>query len=345
MKNLELKFSKRMRFIAGGILGIIALMILLINPILGTGLILAIAPLALTDQEQALVDHIKGQMQAEVEKVQKGYISETKANENINLKLKEFETKIDEEKLKSIVSEFNQKLKAQWEAVETKLKAQIEDKPQTFGDKLKKAFVDAGLIEQVVVEGVTVERVKWNRDLGHRVEIKAVDMNTANTIAGVSTGYQSNYGMIKQELPLSSDDHMYDVFGHTPLGEKDYFSVVVEGTESDGAAIKAETAVAGDSSFLMSTLDYKKFDYAVKFRVHENMLNNWSGLLARIQTLGLDRLKSKISTYVLGSGGNNTSVPPAATTKAASESLSALVNVSVPASALDITSVPPVFGI
>jgi hypothetical protein len=235
------------------------------------------------------IETIKSEMEAEIKKIKVG---------------------ISEDELKAAKAEFDEKLKAQWQAVEAKLKTVDETKPMTFGEQLKKAFVDAGLIEQAVVDGVTVERVKWDRDTKNRIDVKlAVDMNTANTIAGVSQGFQGSYTMLPQELPLSTDMHMYDVFGHSPLGEKDYFGVVIEGTETDGAAIKPETSAAGDSSYLITTTDYKKFDYGVKFRVHENMLNNWAGLMNRIQTIGLDRLKSKISTYVLGSGGNNTSVP------------------------------------
>jgi len=77
----------------------------------------------------------------------------------------------------------------------------------------------------------------------------------------------------------------------------------------DGADVKAETAVAGDSSYLFSTKEFKVFDFAVKFRVHQNTLDDIDNVMNRIETIGVDRLLSKIDYYVLGSAGDNTAPP------------------------------------
>jgi hypothetical protein len=217
------------------------------------------------------------------------------------------------EVLKAQKDEFDAKLKAQWDEVEERLKKEEPLKPQTFADRVKAAFNEAGLLEKVTIDGVEIERVKWNRDPKASAEIRmkaAFDMNTAGTTANVNTGYQTDFGMVPLELPLSTDMHMYDVFGHTPLSPIDrYFGVVIESEETDGSGLKPETSAAGDSSYKLSTEDYKVFDFGVKFRAHDNMLQTWTGLMQRIQTIGLDRLKSKISTFVLGSGGDNSATP------------------------------------
>jgi hypothetical protein len=222
---------------------------------------------------------------------------------------------VSEDELKAAQNEFNEKLKAQWTEVEKKLKSTEQVKPIGLIGQIKQAFVDAGLIEQVNEGGVNIERVKFGKPYGHGKESAehlkvAVDMNTASFEASVAAGYITNYGMLPQELPLTTDQHLLNVFGGQQLAPiQSHFAVVVEGTETDGSALKTETGVAGDSSFLMSTVDFKVFDFATKFRIHQNMLNNWVNLATRIQTIGFDRLSSKIDYYAIASGGNNTTIP------------------------------------
>ena len=223
--------------------------------------------------------------------------------------IKSMNPSVTAEQLKEAREDFDTKLKAQWDEV---LKMKTNDpKILTLADSLKSAFVEAGLIETTNVEGQMVESVKWDKSRKNEISIKsAFDMTTAGTTVGVSTGYQTAFTMIPQELPLSTDMHMFDVYGHTPLSPIErYFGVVIESEETDGSGLKPETSAAGDSSYKLSTTDYKVFDFGVKFRVHDNMLQTWIGLLNRIQTIGLDRLKSKISTFVLGSGGDNAATP------------------------------------
>ena len=235
--------------------------------------------------------------------------------------LQEIETlKSDEtmtDKLKEMENDFNEKLKSQWQEVEGKLKQGVEE-PKTFRDIIKNALINAGLTETEEIDGETVTRVKWERNKQYNIDFyvkSAVDMNTANAVRpgaspGMSIGYLTNYGMLPQELPLSQDMHFMDSFGGQTLGVRDkYFGVVVESTETDGSAVKAETSVAGDSSYLWETKEYKVFDFATKFRVHQNTLDDIENVINRIETIGMDRLKSKVDYYVLYDSGDNSATP------------------------------------
>jgi len=158
-------------------------------------------------------------------------------------------------------------------------------------------------------------RIKGAGDKNFDFQIKsAVDMNTANAVRpgatpGVNIGYLTDYGMQNQELSNSMNQHFLTAgFSAESISDK-YYGVFVETTETDGAAIKAETAVAGDSSYLWKTIEYKVFDFSVKFRVHQNTLDDIENVLNRVSTIGVDRLLSVIDTNTLNAAGDNSATP------------------------------------
>ena len=175
----------------------------------------------------------------------------------MNEQIKAIQPGITAEQLKAVQTEMNEKLVAQWEQVKAELKTNVVEKPMSYMEKLKQAFIDAK-----VVEGENLKSI--NADEKVRVKV-AFDMNTAGTTANVATGYQTNYGMMAQELIMSSDVEMLDVFGHMPLAQIErYMAKVVEYEETDGTGLKAETSAAGDSSYKLKTEDFKVFDYGDK---------------------------------------------------------------------------------
>jgi hypothetical protein len=217
------------------------------------------------------------------------------------IQIEGIKTGISDEELKAAKSEFDEKLKAQWTEVEKMSKKNEDEKPLSFGDRIKAAFVSAGIIKSTTENGRTFDAVELPKDVNQKVTIKAAfDMNTAGTTTSVATGLQTNYGMQMEKIPASNEVNLLDVFPHMPLAPIErYMAKVVEYEETDGAAIKTETTSAGDSSFKLKTEDYKVFDYAVKFRVHRNLIRTWVGLQQRIQTIGMDRLMNKIGRFVI----------------------------------------------
>jgi hypothetical protein len=76
MRKLSLRFKKRLGVFAFVALALIAVITVLSGGTLAVGLVglAVVAPLALTDKEQAIVDNMKTTLQAEAEKLGKGYI-------------------------------------------------------------------------------------------------------------------------------------------------------------------------------------------------------------------------------------------------------------------------------
>lgn len=317
MRTNKMKFMNRYKYIALGVLSLIAVMLLIMAPAVGLAA-LAFVPIAgLTDQENALVKAIQEQFDVELEKVKKGYISAEKAEEILNAKIAKMqEGSVTSEQLTAAIKEFNDKLIKQWEEVQ-----KLNDKSvkpivkRSFRDAVKETIMQSENVEKYVDStGAERYRIKGLNSPKAEIEFKvAVDMNTTNAVRpggnpGMSVGSLTDYGMAAQILPASMNQHFIGAFASQSTTEK-YFGVIIEGTEVDGADVKAETAVAGDSSYLFSTKEFKVFDFAVKFRVHQNTLDDIDNVMSRIETIGVDRLLSKIDYYVLGSAGDNAATP------------------------------------
>jgi len=243
--------------------------------------------------------------------------------EEINAIRAEFKTQIESiekgitaEELETVKSAIETKLVKQWEEVQ-----KLNDKAvkpivkRSFRDAIKETIIQSENVEKYV-DGAGNERYRIKGLNSPKAEIEfkvSVDMNTANAVRpggspGMSVGSLTDYGMTAHILPASMNQHFIGAFASQSTTEK-YFGVIIEGTETDGADVKAETAVAGDSSYLFSTKEFKVFDFAVKFRVHQNTLDDIDNVMSRIETIGVDRLLSKIDYYVLGAAGDNAATP------------------------------------
>lgn len=317
MRNNKLKFTNRFKYIALGVLSLIAVMLLIMAPAVAVAALAFVPIVGLTEQENKLVEEIQKQFDAELEKVKKGYISVEKAEENMNAKIKELQDGIvSTEDLQKAIKDFNDKLVKQWEDVQ-KLTTKSEKSAvkKSFREAVAETIRNSENVEKYL-DGAGNERYRIKGLTSPKSEIEfkvAVDMNTASAVRpgaspGVSIGALTDYGMPVQAIPVTMDTHFIGAFASQSTTEK-YFGVIVEGTETDGADVKAETAAAGDSSYLFSSKEFKVFDFAVKFRVHQNTLDDMDNVLNRIQTIGVDRLLSKIDYYVLGSAGDNSATP------------------------------------
>jgi len=241
------------------------------------------------------IDAIRAEFKTQVEGIEKG---------------------VSADELSALKADIENKLVKQWEEV-TKLTAK-ESKPvvkRSFRDAIKETIMQSENVEKYTdAAGNDRYRIKGLHSPKSEVEFKiAVDMNTANAVRpggspGMSIGSLTDYGMPVQQLPVTLDTHFIGAFSSQATTEK-YFGVIVEGTETNGADVKAETAAAGDSSYLFSTKEFKVFDFAVKFRVHQNTLDDLDNVMNRIETIGVDRLLSKIDYYVLGAAGDNAATP------------------------------------
>jgi len=222
---------------------------------------------------------------------------------------------VNEDRIKEVTEDFDTKLKAQWDEVKGLFDTPAE-KPLTLREALKAEMIKNDSTEEYVdVDGDSRYRIKGGDQKGLAFHIKAVvDMNTANAVRpgaspGVNIGYLTDYGMNDQQISNTMNNHfMLAGFSAESTVEK-YYGVLVETTEVDGAAIKTETTVAGGSSYLWKTIEYKVFDFSVKFRIHQNTLDDMENVLNRVTTIGVDRLLSVIDTSTLYASGDNSATP------------------------------------
>lgn len=249
--------------------------------------------------------------------------------ESIKAAAKEETKNLIESVKASITTELQEKidqqtdiLKKQGEALELMKKAPATA-PQHPMDRFKNAVRDA-IMKSDFVEKYSTEfgdryRIKGanNKNLAVSIDFtekSAVDMNTANAVRpgsspGISIGALTDYGMNPVQLPNTMNQHFIGAgFTVTPTTEK-YFGVIKEVTETNGAGIKAEANAAGDSSWLWDSDEYKVFDFAAKFRVHQNTLDDIEGVINRIATLGIDRLLTVIDINSLNSAGDGSTSP------------------------------------
>jgi len=251
----------------------------------------------------------------EVERIKEAAKAETKELiESVKAAITtDIQTKLDEQR---------EILKSQGEALDVLKQAavQVKAEPMTLRESLKQAIIESGFVEKYSHEELGERyRIKGAnmKNFGVEVEFRqkaAVDMNTANAVRpgsspGVNIGFLTNYGMQPIELATSMNQHFVGAgFPVEPIAEK-YYGVLVEGTETDGAAVKTETGAAGDSSYLWKTIEYKVFDFSCKFRVHQNTLDDIDRVVNRITTIGVDRLLSVIDSSALGAAGDNSATP------------------------------------
>lgn len=266
------------------------------------------------EELKALQDSIAEKMKAAVSKEDLEAVKTEVLK--MNASIEKMGTFATDEAVKAAVKDIEEKLKAQWEEVVKMNQKPVDVQPANFREAIKAAIISSGAVESYNDEfGQTRYKFKDSGNQKFEFAVKAaVDMNTVNAVRpggspGVSIGALTDYGMQAQKLPNTLDQHFIGAGFATQNTTEKYFGVLIESTETDGSGVKAETAVAGDSSYLWETKEFKVFDFAVKFRVHQNTLDDMENVLSRIEELGYDRLMSKIDGFVLGASGDNSATP------------------------------------
>ena len=134
MRKYFERFNKRKLFFAYAVLAVIAVFFALSGAwVLGGGFALAIALPALTDAETEFLATVKGELNKELEKFQKGYISKAKMEEFVEAKLKEVQeagiSKKEFESLQGSVEKMGLTIK--------RLEKGESDKPKTILEQLE----------------------------------------------------------------------------------------------------------------------------------------------------------------------------------------------------------------
>jgi len=251
-----------------------------------------------------------------------------KINEE-NLTAEDFEAKAKEitdkanqhtdEVVKILKDEFTKILKDQGSLITGMQKSGTPEKAEvkTLGQMVKDTLVKGEFLEKneelSKIANKDVFRVKGNSDINNfnksqEIVKAAIDMTTAlmllpGSTPGTSIGAITDYGMRKVQLSLNNDTHMTDILPTLPCNDK-YFGVSVEYAETDGTATTAENVAAGQSSFLIKTVEFKVFKINTLYNFSVENLEDIDQLVARIDRTGTDNIVSKIDAKILTTTGD-----------------------------------------
>ena len=241
-------------------------------------------------------EEVKTELKGLITEASKGKMSD----EDIQKKLDEISknsqelTKVELEKIQKDVNAMSLAFEAFKETPQSK-----GDKKVSFKDQLRKGFEDAKLVTTVVENGETYTKVDFFARTGQPqtpiINIKAaVDMTYPNNLASVSdfSPFKNTYDT-PVLLPISNDLHATDIFPVVPL-RTNWMGLIVEFEYVDGSGTVAEGAASGKSSFKWKTTKVEARKNATHFRISEEELEDFEGLIDEISRLAPDKIKSSI---------------------------------------------------
>ena len=241
MKKMFENFNKRNAYFAIGVLGFIAIVTIIMGgwmPV--AGIALATALPALTDKETAFLAHLKGELNTELDKFQKGYITETN--------IKKFVT----DKLDAAVADGIKK--SDWDT----LKATVE----ANGLKLQRLDEGEEAKEKTLVEQIKENLTGIKKAVSKEVKEYEFVIKANVTRASVASSTQS--------LRLLDIGQL----AHRKLVARDRFQVIPVGPASNGVIryadwdadtiVRAAAMVAEGLAFPGSTAASEEFTLSLK---------------------------------------------------------------------------------
>lgn len=241
MKQIVQKLNKRNKFFAIGVIALIALFIALSGGlVIAGGLSMAFALPILSDEDSAIVAHMKTEFATHVDKFEKGYITQTK--------LEEFFT----EKLTEIAN--SQISKDEFKSLQDSLDAQgLELRKLTDPADADKTLKDELIENKELLEKATSKAAK-------EVEFQVLKADVTRASVTNST----------QALRLTDIGQL----AHRKLVARDAFTVIPVGPESNGViryadwdlatTVRAAAMVAEGAAFPESTAVWEEFSLELK---------------------------------------------------------------------------------
>ena len=243
------------------------------------------------------------------------------SKEEVDAELKKLETKSEDftkeelKKLKTELDEVSENLKK----ANLKIKELGEGKMKSgsikkgFGDILKDAMKEAGILEEYVVDSVRGKKALMmkgydNNSTRHTLKA-AIDMTTALAVRpgadpGVNIGYLTDYKMRDVQIDLTKDTHAIQFMPTDPIADK-YMGVLIESDYVDGTGTKSEGSASSKSSMKFSTKEFKVFTIATHFRVSKENLADIDRLVSKLNRIAPDRILSTFDGKVFSASGDN----------------------------------------
>lgn len=270
-----------------------------------------------SDKNKAQLDSFKEEYRGIAEKAAEGKMSKSE----VDAELKKLETKSEQftnDELKKVKDELDKVSdslkKAQLTIKELKDgKLTKKEGVKGFGDVLKDAMKEAGIIEEYVVDSTRGKKslmMKGYDNKSTHYSLKAaIDMTTALAVRpgadpGTSIGYLTDYRMKDVLIDLTKDTHVVQFLPTDPISDK-YMGVLIESDYTDGSGTKTEASASGKSSLKFSTKEFKVFTIATHFRVSKENLADIDRLVSKLNRIAPDRIMSTFDGKVLSATGDN----------------------------------------
>ena len=286
MRKLSLRFKKRLGVFAFVALALIAVITVLSGGTLAVGLVglAVVAPLALTDKEQAIVDNMKTTLQAEAEKLGKGYIKTDEFTATFNTMFGAAMAKFNFEadKVKQVTDAVSATLaKYDLSANESFLK--VQQNIETLNQNKPTAQV----MTQSTFKALTAVKDDIKSLLsGVKGEV-FIDVNASNTTrSSVSdnTGSERIAGMGQlavRKLPMKSLCRAIPMNGTDDNGDVRYIDW------DEDTTVRAAAMVAEEGHFPVSEAKWKEYKLSLKkigdtLAVSEEMLEDLQSFAAEL---------------------------------------------------------------
>lgn len=293
MKKYKELQSKKMRFVAFGILAIIAFMAFMtdwqVASGVGMALTIAVGSITLEGENAEIYQALKNEIESATNKMAKGYISEQKAQELIAAKIKELDFDLENnEQFKDVKAALN----AQGLTIKALTEGGSKEVHKSIAEQIK---------EQMTARKSEVEQFKSGALRAFPLVIK---------VAAEMGGGNANYDQEQIEPGYSiAPRYANTLLGWLKWGSssKEAYSYMQMVNPDGAAAIQADGTIAPLIDFDLTKTTSTAVDVVGRVDISEDMLDDYDGLATLIQNelkYKVDLLtESSIYTVITGASG------------------------------------------
>lgn len=315
MRKLKLQFSKKNAIFGAFALGVFALLAIFSGGLFGLAAVsgvamIAVAPIALTDKEQAFADMLKADLQAQAEKLGKGYITAEAFTEKFNASFIKAMTEFnfDASKVKQVTDAVEAKLK-EFDLSANSSFQEIQQKMEILEQKKPNATAPKTLVEALTEIKGDIKQLTQ----GIKGEVN-LEINAADTLR--SSVADNDYSQILPEIGQLAVRKlpMKQLCRPRPMTGKDN-NGTIRYTDWDADTIaRAAAMVAEGDAFPESTAKFAQYTATLKkigdtLPVSEEMLEDMESLANELEMFLETNIQIKEDEQLLrgsGTGENMT---------------------------------------
>lgn len=274
-----------------------------------TAMALVVGSVTLEGKDEAMYNAFKDSIKGEVEKFTKGYISEAKFSEAVDLKYKE----LSEAQQKSIEKVFNDKLAEMQKNLET-----VQGSVDTLAIEQKRMDIEKAMedMRETLTKKFNsdefksyVKNFKSGSKKGVNIDLEGVDIQKATVTPSTATADTSAPDYLPTGIIYDYDrtQHIRDLLpqGQTSSNRPTF---PVEISITDGTAVTTEGTQKGVSAFELDNKTFPVMKIAAVLKISEEMLDDIPGLVTYIVNRFGAKLKVKEDNVLLYSTASATAI-------------------------------------